>query len=190
MFRLATAIVLSLVTLTSAVAQEQHAAAPRPEPAAQVMTLPGVGALHVNHMGYGVADINATMNRFGTDLGLTWAPVQTASFPIKLPGGVSTMAFQLTHSLQTPTIELVHVVSATGVGALANPWQATPYTSTANVSFAVPNLPAADAALTNAGWPQVATVSVPGVSASVFAFHRGPAGILVELIDQADALPE
>jgi hypothetical protein len=48
----------------------------------------------------------------------------------------------------------------------------------------VNNLATASAALEAAGWPLIATAGVTGGAASIFAYHQGPGGILVELIDR------
>lgn len=49
------------------------------------------------------------------------------------------------------------------------------------------NLAADSDALAAAGFPRIATLDVPGQSATVFAYHRGPGDITFELFDAAFA---
>ncbi len=84
-----------------------------------------------------------------------------------------------------PYVELVRGVHGSG----DNPWKATPAFSPAHFGFAVTDLVARSDALVAAGFPRIATLDVPGQSAAVFAYHRGPGNISIELLDAAFAPP-
>ena len=137
--------------------------------------------------GYAVSDLGTAMARFTQVLGVQWNPIQSGTLPIRLQGGqVETIHFDTVLSAQGPPyVELVHASGASG----ANPWQATPSFSPTHIGFAVTNLAARSDALVAAGFPRIATVDIPGQSAAVFAYHRGPGNITIELVDATIAPP-
>ena len=127
------------------------------------------------------------MAEFTSALGVKWGPVQSATLNIRLEDGdVKAIELASVVSLQGPPyIELVRGVSGQG----DNPWKATPGSSPTHLGFAVRNLAADSDALVAAGFPRIATLDVPGQSATVFAYHQGPGGITIELFDAAFAPP-
>jgi hypothetical protein len=138
-------------------------------------------------VGYAVSDLGTAMARFTQVLGVQWNPIQSGTLPVRLQyGQVEVIHFDTVVSAQGPPyVELVHASGASG----ANPWQATSTFSPTHIGFAVTNLAARSDALVAAGFPRIATVDVPGQSAAVFAYHRGPGNITIELVDATIAPP-
>lgn len=154
--------------------------------------LSGVPAVKVGlffHVGYAVADLDAAMTRFTRTLGIQWQPLLEFSQPVRFEDGqVRLISFQIAFSEQGPPyIELVHATAPDG--RTPYPWTATRRSSSAHFGYAVNDLPAASDALVAAGYRRIATVDAPGRSAAAFAYHRGPGGIIVELLDGAFVPP-
>jgi hypothetical protein len=92
---------------------------------------------------------------------------------------VVTLRYEVTNSLNGPPyIELLNV---TGGGD--HPFKGSNTHSPTHLGFATRHLAADSDALVAAGFPRVATIVFPGTSAFLFAVHRGPGGILFELVD-------
>jgi len=146
---------------------------------------PPVGLYY--HVGYTVDDLESAMTRFTDAMGVRWRQVQGATLNIRLENGqVKAIELDSVLSMQGPPyIELVRGVQ----DGSDNPWKASPAFSPAHFGFAVRNLVAHSDALVAAGFPRIATVDVPGVDAAVFAYHRGPGGITIELFDASFAPP-
>jgi hypothetical protein len=138
-------------------------------------------------VGYVVSDLSTAMARFTQGLGIQWGPVQGATLPVRLQNGqVVLVRLDAVRSTQGPPyVELVRSVDDPS----DTPWQASPNFSPAHIGFAVTNLAAHSDALVAAGFPRIATVYVPGQSAAVFAYHRGPGNITIELVDAAFTPP-
>jgi hypothetical protein len=136
-------------------------------------------------VGYTVANLSQSMTQLSNTMGLQWGPVQGETLPVQFASGkVATVNLTATVSVQGPPyVELVHADPP------AYPWNATAASSPAHFGYAVHNLAAASDALDEAGFPRIATVAVPGQDATIFAYHRGPGGIIIELIDAAYAPP-
>ncbi len=149
---------------------------------ALLSSAPAVNVGLFYHTGYAVKNLDAAMIQFTNGLGIEWEPVRTAIFPVRLEDGqVLSLTFQVAFSKQGPPyIELVHVEPQDQT----HPWRANEHKSPAHFGYAVDNLAAASDALAAAGFPRIATVNVPGASATVFAYHEGPGGIIVELVDR------
>ena len=138
-------------------------------------------------IGYTVNDINAAATEFTDALGVGWNPIITSAQLIRFSNGqVQLVSFQTTESTQGPPYyELAHAdVPSPNPD---NPWVATDTFSPTHVGYVVNDLALASDALAAAGWPRIATVDAPGGAAAVFAYHRGPGGIMVELVDRAAA---
>jgi Glyoxalase/Bleomycin resistance protein/Dioxygenase superfamily len=135
--------------------------------------------------GYTMAYLGQAMTQLSAAMGLQWGPVQGETLPIEFASGkVTPISLTATVSVQGPPyVELVHADPA------VYPWNATATSSPSHVGYAVHNLAAASDALVAAGFPRIATVAVPGQDAAIFAYHRGPGGMIIELIDAAFAPP-
>jgi Glyoxalase/Bleomycin resistance protein/Dioxygenase superfamily len=136
-------------------------------------------------VGYTVTNLSQAMTQLSNTMGLQWGPVQGETLPIRLANGkVVPVTLTATVSVQgPPNVELVQASPA------VYPWNATATFSPSHFGYAVHNLAAASDALVAAGFPRIATVAVPGVDAAIFAYHRGPGGMIIELIDAAFAPP-
>jgi Glyoxalase/Bleomycin resistance protein/Dioxygenase superfamily len=135
-------------------------------------------------VGYTVVDLSQAMSQLSNTMGLQWGPVQGETLPIQLGNKVTLVTLTATVSVQGPPyVELVQA------NPTVYPWNATTNFSPSHFGYAVHNLAAASDALVAAGFPRIATVAVPGVDASIFAYHRGPGGMIIELIDAAFAPP-
>ncbi|MGE5293100.1 MAG: VOC family protein [Micromonosporaceae bacterium] len=136
-------------------------------------------------VGYTVANLSQAMTQLSNTMGLQWGPVQGETLNIQLANGrVAPITLTATVSVQGPPyVELVRAVPG------VYPWNATATSSPSHFGYAVHNLAAASDALVAAGFPRIATVAVPGQDAAIFAYHRGPGGMTIELIDAAFAPP-
>ena len=136
-------------------------------------------------VGYTVANLSQAMTQLSNTMGLQWGPVQGETLNIRFASGkVAPVNLTATGSMQGPPyVELVQAVPA------VYPWNATATSSPSHFGYAVHNLAAASDALVAAGFPRIATVAVPGQDAAIFAYHRGPGGMTIELIDAAFAPP-
>jgi Glyoxalase/Bleomycin resistance protein/Dioxygenase superfamily len=134
-------------------------------------------------VGYTVANLSQAMTQLSATLGLQWGPVQGETLPIRLANGkVTSVTLNATVSVQGPPyVELVQASPA------IYPWNATATSSPSHFGYVVHDLAGASDALVAAGFPRVATVAVPGTDAAIFAYHRGPGGMIIELIDAAFA---
>jgi Glyoxalase/Bleomycin resistance protein/Dioxygenase superfamily len=132
-------------------------------------------------VGYTVTDLDAAMAQFTQALGIQWGPMQNATLNVRLENNqVKLIRLDAVVSLQGPPyLELVRGVHGSG----DNPWKATPTFSPVHLGYAVTNLAASSDALVAAGFPRIATLDVPGQSAALFAYHRGPGNITVEVLD-------
>lgn len=146
-------------------------------------SVPAVQVARPYDIGYAVYDLQAAMRQFTDVMGIQWSPLQTATLNVRLENGVvKSIDFTLAESAQGPPyIEMVQGVQDSG----DNPFKASPNFPQGHTGFAVHHLAAASDALVAAGFPRIATVVAPGQSAFLFALHRGPGGITVELVDAA-----
>jgi hypothetical protein len=152
-----------------------------------VADIPGITLGRPFEVGFTVVDLESAMAQFTNGLGVTFGPVRSAVLNMRLEDGqVKAINAPSTLSVQGPPyIELVQGVSGQG----ENPWKATPDHSPTHTGYAVRDLAGDSDALVAAGWPRTITLDVPGQSASIFAYHRGPGGIAIELFDAQFAPP-
>ncbi|HEX6871109.1 MAG TPA: VOC family protein [Micromonosporaceae bacterium] len=158
------------------------------EPAALVGDIlpAGVNVGLFFEIGYTVTDIDAAMAQFGDGMGIEWYPVQAATLNVRLANGqVTPVDFQFATSVSGPPY--IELVQASGAGN--HPWRATPHGSPIHLGYAVTDLAAAADALVAAGFPQIATVDVPGMPTALFSYHRGPGDIMIELVDPSIVPP-
>lgn len=121
------------------------------------------------------------MAEYSQALGVEWEVEPSVTLPIRLKdGSVSMMNFQFAVTEGGPPV--FELVKATGEGD--HPFKANPTKSPSHLGYAVHNLQLSSDALVAAGFPRLATVDVPGLSAFIFAMHEGPGGIHIELIDK------
>jgi hypothetical protein len=129
-----------------------------------------------------VADLEATMQEFSTELGLSWRPVIESTLPLLGAGGVEELGIRAVYSAgPAPAVELVESVPGTpleGDGASV---------SFHHLGLWTPELRAASEELDAHGWPCVGTVPDADTDPSRFTLQRSPHGFYVELYDMVSA---
>jgi hypothetical protein len=134
------------------------------------------------HIGFVVADLEATMREFSTVLGLSWRPVIESTVPLLGPDGVEDLGIRAVYSAGgAPAIELVESVPGTpleGNGGSVD---------FHHLGLWTPELRTASEELDAHGWPCVGTVPDAAMDPSRFTLQRSPHGFYVELFDMASA---
>jgi hypothetical protein len=138
------------------------------------------------HVGYVVADLEATMESVGRALGVTWAPLRDGNRlsdrtrRVSTPEGARDVRFRVAYSLEGPPyIELIEEVP----GTLWVP----PDSGAHHIGRWSDEVRSDAAALDTAGCALVAWAESDRPGAWRWAYHRNPAGGYVEIVDRAVA---
>ena len=125
-----------------------------------------------------VDDVHATVERLAATTGMRFAPVMDTPFPVRIDGEVRMLDMTLTYSVDEPHLEVVRAMAGT-------PWNVHPGQPLHHVGFWVEDLDAVSRELTEGG----ARLEVCGAGEtpgpSVFAYHVGPDGLRIEIVDRA-----
>ena len=131
--------------------------------------------------GWIVEDLDAAMRDIGGWLGLSWTPVQEAPLALRTSSGREDVQLRFAYSTGTPPyIELIESHEA---GYYAAPQGAHLH----HVGRWVDDVAAASQELVRAGLPlEAAGIAPDGSEPALFAFHAGPHGTRIEIVDRAN----
>ncbi len=132
------------------------------------------------HLGVVVADLDATMEDFSAQFGLSWAPLQHRHLTVRHLGRLVRTRLRLTYSVQGPPhVELIEA-------AVGTPWQ--PPGSMHHVGFWAEDLEGAAEMLRTDGLTLETTFDTPTGELLGFGYFMGPSGLRIEIVD-ADRRP-
>jgi hypothetical protein len=130
--------------------------------------------------GFLVTDLEGAMRDLGRWLGVAWTPVQQSKLVLETGAGREEVELRFAYSTGSPPY--LELLEAQPRGYYAAPAGAHLH----HVGRWVDDLAAASRALAAAGLPlEAAGVDANGCSPAVFAFHRGPHGLRIELVDRS-----
>lgn len=132
------------------------------------------------HWGIVAADFDATCEELAAVCGLTWAKPMRREFDLLQPGGVVTVNFRLTYSVEGPP----HYEIVEGSpGTLWDP--STAQGGVHHLGFWSEDVAGDAARLIDAGYECGATAATPDGRPTGFSYHRLHSGLWVELVDLA-----
>jgi catechol 2,3-dioxygenase-like lactoylglutathione lyase family enzyme len=130
--------------------------------------------------GFLVTDLDGALRDFSRWLGVTWTPVQQSKLVLDTGAGREEVELRFAYTTGSPPY--LELLEAQPRGYYAAPAGAHLH----HVGRWVDDLAAASRTLAAAGLPlEAAGVDAAGRSPSLFAFHRGPHGLRIELVDRA-----
>lgn len=134
------------------------------------------------HVGFVVADLEATMSEFADRLGVRWASVQHRDGPVRTPEGMVPAAFRFTYSTPLSGGALIELIE----GPAGTPWDPGEGVAAAfhHLGFWADDLPGVSRDLEAAALPLEATLG-DGPDPEVFAYHQLQHGPRIELVDVA-----
>lgn len=125
-----------------------------------------------------VDDVHATIERLAATTGMRFAPVMDTPFPVRIDGETRTLDMTLTYSVDAPHFEVVRAMPGT-------PWTTLPGRPLHHIGFWVDDLEAASRELEAGGAALEVCGSGEAIGPSVFAYHVGPDGLRIEIVDRA-----
>lgn len=130
-------------------------------------------------MGIVVPDLSTAMDHFGGLLGLIWGPVVTVpNLALRDAAGNDTeVANACCYSTEPPYLELIQEVPG-------SPWECNGHSNLHHIGFFTADLPASSGQLTAGGCPLQVCGRDGAAAPTSFAYHRGDAGVRVELVDE------
>lgn len=134
------------------------------------------------HVGFVVADLDATMTEFEDLLGVRWASQQRRDFTVRTPEGPVQATFRFTYSTHTSGPALIELIE----GPPGTPWDPGQGVAAAfhHVGFWADDLVGDSQRLDGSGAPLEATTGT-GPDPVGFAYHQPTHGPRVELVDAA-----
>ena len=130
--------------------------------------------------GFLVTDLDGAMRDFGRWLGVAWTPVQESKLVLEVGGAREEVELRFAYSTGSPPY--LELLEAQPRGYYHAPQGAHLH----HVGKWVDDLAAASRDLAAAGLPlEAAGVDANGRTPAIFAFHRGPHGLRIELVDRA-----
>lgn len=142
------------------------------------MTANPLQAADLYHTGIVVPDLDAAKARMTELAGYSWTVDLTAEVPVLgSDGEVRTLGMRYVYSLEEPRVELVQEIPGTF-------WAAGPRLATHHLGYFCDDLAATSKLLEEAGFRREVCAVFDGVAPSVFAFHRSPEGMLIEIVDR------
>lgn len=131
------------------------------------------------HVGFVVADLDATTTEFEDLLGVRWAAQQERDMAVRTPDGPVQATFRFTYSTHTTGPALIELIE----GQRGTPWDPGDGAfAFHHVGFWADDLAGASARLDEVGAPLEATTG-PGPDAAGFAYHQTAHGPRIELVD-------
>lgn len=136
--------------------------------------------IEASHVGFVVADLDASATELAEHLGVIWAKEQSRDMPVRTPEGMVQASFRFTYSTHLSGPTLIELIE----GQRGTPWWPGDDVPWAfhHVGFWTDELPADSERLDGSGLPLVATIG-QGPRARGFAYHQPRHGPMVELVD-------
>jgi hypothetical protein len=129
------------------------------------------------HTGVVVPDLEAAMARLSAVTGVGWTRVLEGTMTIRLADGDRSMDLRYAYTLEAPYTEYVQAVPGT-------PWEPSASGAAHHLGYFCDDLAATSAALEERGFAREAC-GVVDDEIAVFAFHRDPSGVRLEILERA-----
>jgi len=129
------------------------------------------------HTGIVVPELDRAMADLARLAGYRWMRPLAVELDVWSPAGPGRVALRFAYSLHPPYLELVTEVPGTA-------WAAAPGNAVHHVGYWVDDIAAASAALADDDRPLEVCGGTDPASPATFAYHRGPDGIRIELVDR------
>ncbi len=131
------------------------------------------------HVGIVVPRLEEALDRLGTTLGLRWGGVTETELGLQAPDGArTTVPLRMVYSVAPPYVEVIEEV-------VGSPWECNPYSNLHHIGFWADGLAASHDHLLGSGCPLEVAGYAGDVVPAVYAYHRDPLGVRVELVDAA-----
>jgi len=130
------------------------------------------------HTGIVVSDLDAAMAKLTRVSGHQWTTPLSLTLPVETEAGQLDVEFRATYSLQAPHVELVREIPGTI-------WASVPGNAAHHLGFFVDDLAKKSSELAGAGFAREACACAESQAPVVFAYHKDPLGIRIEIVDRS-----
>ncbi|HVM67574.1 MAG TPA: VOC family protein [Acidimicrobiales bacterium] len=131
------------------------------------------------HVGIVVPRLEEALDHLGATLGLRWGAVTETELPFEGADGTrAAVPLRMVYSVEAPYVEVIEEVRG-------SPWECNPCSNLHHIGFWADGLAACHDHLLGSACPLEAAGYAGDVVPAMFAYHRDPLGVRVELVDAA-----